>query len=76
MDFKISVIKGDGVGPEIIDEVIKVLNKSVDKTRSIWYYKDNKEREKQKRIRKILKEVPHREGNFKKSERRRYGPPR
>ena len=27
MDFKIAVIKGDGVGPEIIDEGIKVLNK-------------------------------------------------
>lgn len=27
MNFKIAVIKGDGVGPEIIDEGIKVLNK-------------------------------------------------
>lgn len=27
MDFKIAVIKGDGVGPEIIDEGIKVLKK-------------------------------------------------
>ncbi len=27
MDFKIAVIKGDGVGPEIIDESIKVLQK-------------------------------------------------
>lgn len=27
MDFKIAVIKGDGVGPEIIDEGIKVLQK-------------------------------------------------
>ncbi len=27
MDFKIAVIKGDGVGPEIIDEGIKILNK-------------------------------------------------
>ena len=27
MDFKIAVIKGDGVGPEIVDEGIKVLNK-------------------------------------------------
>ena len=27
MDYKIAVIKGDGVGPEIIDEGIKVLNK-------------------------------------------------
>lgn len=27
MEFKIGVIKGDGIGPEIIDEAIKVLNK-------------------------------------------------
>jgi 3-isopropylmalate dehydrogenase len=27
MDYKIAVIKGDGIGPEIIDEAIKVLNK-------------------------------------------------
>ena len=27
MDFKIAVIKGDGVGPEIVNEGIKVLNK-------------------------------------------------
>ena len=27
MDYKIAVIKGDGVGPEIINEGIKVLNK-------------------------------------------------
>ncbi len=28
MDYKITVIKGDGIGPEIIDEAIKVLNKT------------------------------------------------
>lgn len=27
MNFKIAVIKGDGIGPEIVDEAIKVLNK-------------------------------------------------
>ena len=27
MDFKIGVIKGDGIGPEVIDEAIKVLDK-------------------------------------------------
>lgn len=27
MDYKIAVIKGDGVGPEIVDEGIKILNK-------------------------------------------------
>ena len=27
MDYKIAVIKGDGVGPEIVDEGLKVLDK-------------------------------------------------
>lgn len=27
MDFKIAVVKGDGIGPEIVDEGIKVLNR-------------------------------------------------
>ena len=27
MDFNLAVIKGDGIGPEIVDEAIKVLNK-------------------------------------------------
>ena len=31
MDFKIAVIKGDGVGPEIVDEGLKVLNKIAQK---------------------------------------------
>ncbi len=26
MDFKIAVLKGDGIGPEIVDQAIKVLN--------------------------------------------------
>ena len=26
MEFKIAVLKGDGIGPEIIDQAIKVLN--------------------------------------------------
>ena len=25
-NYRISVIKGDGIGPEIVDEAIKVLN--------------------------------------------------
>ena len=25
-NYKISVIKGDGIGPELVDEAIKVLN--------------------------------------------------
>ena len=31
MDFKIAVIKGDGVGPEIVDEGLKVLDKIAQK---------------------------------------------
>ena len=27
MDFKIAVLKGDGIGPEIVNEAIKVLDK-------------------------------------------------
>ena len=27
MEFKIAVIKGDGVGPEVVDETLKVMNK-------------------------------------------------
>ena len=27
MELKIGIIKGDGIGPEIVDEAIKVLNK-------------------------------------------------
>ena len=27
MEMKIGVIKGDGIGPEIVDEAVKVLNK-------------------------------------------------
>lgn len=31
MEFNLAVIKGDGIGPEIVDEAIKVLNKIGDK---------------------------------------------
>ena len=27
MNFKVAVIPGDGIGPEVIDETINVLNK-------------------------------------------------
>ena len=27
MDFKIALVPGDGIGPEVIEETIKVLNK-------------------------------------------------
>ena len=26
MNYKIALIKGDGIGPEIVDEAVKVLN--------------------------------------------------
>ena len=27
MNYKIALLKGDGIGPEIVDEAVKVLNK-------------------------------------------------
>ena len=30
-NFKITLLKGDGIGPEIVDEAVKVLNKTADK---------------------------------------------
>ena len=30
MEKKIAVIKGDGIGPEIVDEAIKALNKTAE----------------------------------------------
>lgn len=32
--YKITVLKGDGIGPEIVDECIKVLDKAGEK---IWF---------------------------------------
>ena len=29
MNYKIALIKGDGIGPEIVDEAVKVLDRSV-----------------------------------------------
>ena len=29
--YKIAVLKGDGIGPEIVNEAIKVLNKTAEK---------------------------------------------
>ena len=31
MNKKITVLKGDGIGPEIVDEALKVLDKSGEK---------------------------------------------
>ena len=30
-DYKITLLKGDGIGPEIVDQAVKVLNKAADK---------------------------------------------
>ena len=30
-DYKITLLKGDGIGPEIVDEAVKVLNKTAEK---------------------------------------------
>ena len=27
MNYKIAILKGDGIGPEIVDEAIKILDK-------------------------------------------------
>ena len=39
MDFNIAVIKGDGIGPEIVDEAIKVLDKIAVKYSHTFNYK-------------------------------------
>jgi 3-isopropylmalate dehydrogenase len=38
MNYKIAVIKGDGIGPEIVDEGIKVLNKIGEKYNHTFQY--------------------------------------
>ncbi|MGD9568294.1 MAG: 3-isopropylmalate dehydrogenase [Sedimentibacter sp.] len=38
MNYKIAVIKGDGIGPEIVDEAIKVLNKIGEKFNHSFEY--------------------------------------
>ena len=38
MDYKIAVIKGDGIGPEVVDEGIKVLNKIGEKFNHSFQY--------------------------------------
>ena len=40
MDLKIAVIKGDGIGPEIINETIKVLNIISNKYNHKFHYKE------------------------------------
>ena len=38
MDFNIAVIKGDGIGPEIVDEAVKVLDKAAEKFGHKFHY--------------------------------------
>lgn len=40
MDFKIAVVKGDGIGPEVVDETIKVLDKIGEKYGHKFNYTD------------------------------------
>lgn len=40
MDFNIAVVKGDGIGPEIVDEAIKVLNCVGEKFGHTFNYKE------------------------------------
>ena len=35
-EYQITVLKGDGIGPEIVDQAIKVLNKTAE-TKTIHY---------------------------------------
>jgi len=39
-NYKISIIKGDGIGPEIVDEAIKVLNAAAKKCDFELNYKE------------------------------------
>ncbi|MFV0504497.1 MAG: 3-isopropylmalate dehydrogenase, partial [Lachnospirales bacterium] len=38
MEFNIALIKGDGIGPEVIDETVKILNKIGDKFNHTFNY--------------------------------------
>lgn len=38
MEFKIGVIKGDGIGPEVVNETLKVLDKIADKYGHVFDY--------------------------------------
>lgn len=38
MDFQIAVIKGDGIGPEIVDEAIKVLDRAAARFGHVFHY--------------------------------------
>ncbi len=40
MEKKITVIKGDGIGPEIVDEAIKVLNVIAEKYKHTFHYSE------------------------------------
>ena len=38
MEKKIAVIKGDGIGPEIVDQALRVLNKIAEKYGHTFHY--------------------------------------
>ena len=40
MEKKIAVIKGDGIGPEIVDQALRVLNKIAEKYGHTFHYTD------------------------------------
>ena len=40
MSYKIGVIRGDGIGPEIVAEALKVMNKVADKYACLLYTSD------------------------------------
>ena len=49
MNYKIALLKGDGIGPEIVDEAVKVLNKIGEKLQNKyninWLYSDFKKKD-------------------------------
>ncbi len=40
MEFNIALLKGDGIGPEIVDSAVKVLEKTGQKFNHTFYFKD------------------------------------
>ena len=40
MEKTIAVLRGDGIGPEIVGEALKVLNKVAEKFGHTFHYKD------------------------------------
>ena len=40
MEFKIALLKGDGIGPEIVDSAVAVLNKAGAKYGHTFHYEE------------------------------------